>query len=136
MKYSHCKTSNRDVGLNGCRNPIGHDGRFSGTPEKKRNAQSVDQHDSARGGVEWSSQQSHLCGGPLQAVQPPRGHTFISFVISITCLPSLNKGVTLPYLTPTLSYSFEGKGTLSYTFLGKIVFLPQTHFPSLSKALE
>ena len=52
-----------------------------------------------RGGVEWSSQQSHLCGGPLQAVQPPRGHTFISFVISITCLPSLNKGVTLPYLT-------------------------------------
>ena len=94
-----------------------------------------------RGGVEWSSQQSHLCGGPLQAVQPPRGHTFISFVISITCLPSLNKGVTLPYLTlpyltPTLSYSFEGKGTLSYTFLGKIVFLPQTHFPSLSKALE
>ena len=36
MKYSHCKTSNRDVGLNGCRNPIGHDGRFSGTPEKKK----------------------------------------------------------------------------------------------------
>ena len=53
-----------------------------GPLRKKRNALSVDQHDSARG-VQWSSQRSHLYGGPLQAVQPP-----------------------------TLSHSFEGKGTL------------------------
>ena len=26
------------------------------------------------------------------------GHNFISFFITDTCLPSLNKGVTLPYL--------------------------------------
>ena len=27
------------------------------------------------------------------------GQKFISFFITVTCLPSLNKGVTLPYLT-------------------------------------
>ena len=43
----------------------------------------------------------------------PEGHKFISFIITVTSLPSLNRGVTLPYLSPTLSYSFEGKGTLS-----------------------
>ena len=36
MKYSHCNTSNRDVGLNGCRNPIGQDGLFSGTPDERK----------------------------------------------------------------------------------------------------
>ena len=66
----------------------------------------------------------------------PEGHKFISFIITVTSLPSLNRGVTLPYLSPTLSYSFEGKGTLSYIFPGKIVSLQQTNYPSLSEPLE
>ena len=36
-----------------------------------------------------------------------KGHKFISFFITVPCLPSLNKGVTLPYLTlqtPSLMY--------------------------------
>ena len=66
----------------------------------------------------------------------PEGHKFISFIITVTSLPSLNRGVTLPYPTPTLSYSFEGKGTLSYIFPEQIVFLQQTNYPSLSESLE
>ena len=27
------------------------------------------------------------------------GHNFIRFIITVMCLPSINKGVTLPYLT-------------------------------------
>ena len=26
------------------------------------------------------------------------GHKFISFILTVTCLPSLNEGFTLPYL--------------------------------------
>ena len=31
------------------------------------------------------------------------GHKFISFIITVTCLPSLNNGFTLPYLTKSKS---------------------------------
>ena len=33
------------------------------------------------------------------------GHKFISFFITVTCLPSLNKGVTLPYLRRYLCHA-------------------------------
>ena len=33
------------------------------------------------------------------------GHKFISFFITVTSLPSLNKGVTLPYLRRYLCHS-------------------------------
>ena len=39
------------------------------------------------------TQQEELMGWFLE------GHRFISFFITVACLPSLNKGVTLPYLT-------------------------------------
>ena len=32
------------------------------------------------------------------------GHKFISFFLTVTCLPSLNKGITLPYLTLPYTY--------------------------------
>ena len=44
------------------------------------------------------TQQEELMGWFLE------GHKFISFFITVTCLPSLNKGVTLPYLKPLDSY--------------------------------
>ena len=39
------------------------------------------------------TQQEELMGWFLE------GHRFISFFITVPCLPSLNKGVTLPYRT-------------------------------------
>ena len=34
------------------------------------------------------------------------GHKFISFILTVTCLPSLNEGFTLAYLT--LTYDVAG----------------------------
>ena len=34
------------------------------------------------------------------------GHKFISFILTVTCLPSLNEGFTLPYFT--LTYDAAG----------------------------
>ena len=52
------------------------------------------------------------------------GHKFISFIITVTCLPSLNKGVSLPlpYRRPRGLISggiFKGKFTVAEYFYTK-----------------
>ena len=53
------------------------------------------------------------------------GHKFISFIIIVRCLPSLNKGVTLPYLTLP-NVCTEQMFKLSHCFKLKILYIPIT----------
>ena len=43
------------------------------------------------------------------------GHKFISFILTVTCLPSLNEGFTLPYLNLRCSREWiDSLGSSSY----------------------